>query len=39
MGDEVNGPVKNGIAMFYMVVLTVVALATIPLMIATKAGA
>jgi Mn2+/Fe2+ NRAMP family transporter len=38
MGDEVNGPVKNGIAMFYMVVLTVVALATIPLMIATKAG-
>jgi len=38
MGDEVNGPVKNGIAMFYMVVFTIVALATIPLMIATKAG-
>jgi Mn2+/Fe2+ NRAMP family transporter len=38
MGDEVNGPIKNGIATFYMVVLTVVALATIPLMIATKAG-
>jgi Mn2+/Fe2+ NRAMP family transporter len=38
MGDEVNGPVKNAIATFYMVVLTVVALATIPLMIATKAG-
>jgi Mn2+/Fe2+ NRAMP family transporter len=38
MGDEVNGPLKNGIATFYMVVLTVVALATIPLMIATKAG-
>ena len=38
MGDEVNGPVKNAIASFYMVVLTVVALATIPLMIATKAG-
>jgi manganese transport protein len=38
MGDQVNGKVKNGIAMFYMVVLTVVALATIPLMIATKAG-
>ena len=38
MGDEINGPIKNGIAMFYMVLLTVVALATIPLMIATKAG-
>jgi Mn2+/Fe2+ NRAMP family transporter len=38
MGDEVNGRIKNGIAMFYMIVLTVVALATIPLMIATKAG-
>ena len=38
MGDEVNGPVKNAIASFYMVVLIVVALATIPLMIATKAG-
>ncbi|HEY3671674.1 MAG TPA: divalent metal cation transporter [Acidimicrobiia bacterium] len=38
MGDDVNGPVKNAIATFYMVVLTVVALATIPLMIATKAG-
>ena len=38
MGDDVNGPVKNTIAMFYMVLLTVVAIATIPLMIATKAG-
>jgi Mn2+/Fe2+ NRAMP family transporter len=38
MGDKVNGRVQNGIATFYMVVLTVVALATIPLMIATKAG-
>ncbi len=38
MGDDVNGPVKNTIATFYMVMLTVVALATIPLMIATKAG-
>ena len=26
MGDDVNGPVKNGIATFYMVVLTVIAL-------------
>jgi manganese transport protein len=39
MGDEVNGPLKNAIAMFYMVLLTVVAVATIPLMIATRAGA
>ena len=38
MGDEVNGPVKNTIAMCYMVLLVVVAVATIPLMIATKAG-
>jgi manganese transport protein len=38
MADDVNGPVRNAIATFYMVVLTVVALATIPLMIATKAG-
>ncbi len=38
MGDDVNGPVKNTIAMFYMVLLTIVAVATIPLMIATKAG-
>jgi Mn2+/Fe2+ NRAMP family transporter len=38
MRDEVNGRVKNAIAMFYMVLLTVVAIATIPLMIATKAG-
>ncbi|HLM17677.1 MAG TPA: divalent metal cation transporter [Acidimicrobiia bacterium] len=39
MGEDVNGPVKNTIATFYMVVLTIVALATVPLMIATKAGA
>jgi Mn2+/Fe2+ NRAMP family transporter len=38
MGEQVNGRVQNAIASFYMVVLTVVALATIPLMIATKAG-
>jgi Mn2+/Fe2+ NRAMP family transporter len=38
MGEQVNGPFKNAIATFYMVVLTVVAVATIPLMIATKAG-
>jgi Mn2+/Fe2+ NRAMP family transporter len=39
MGDEVNGRVQNAIASFYMVLITVVALATVPLMIATKAGA
>jgi Mn2+/Fe2+ NRAMP family transporter len=38
MGDDVNGRVRNAIAMFYMVLLTIVAIATIPLMIATKAG-
>ena len=38
MGEEVNGPVQNTIASIYMVILTVVALATVPLMIATKAG-
>ena len=38
MGEDVNGPVRNTVATFYMVLLTVVALATIPLMIATKAG-
>jgi Mn2+/Fe2+ NRAMP family transporter len=38
MKDQVNGRVQNAIASFYMVLLTVVAIATIPLMIATKAG-
>jgi Mn2+/Fe2+ NRAMP family transporter len=39
MGDNVNSRFLNAIATFYMVLLTVVAIATIPLMIATKAGA
>jgi len=39
MGDQVNTRYKNALASFYMVLLTVVAIATIPLMIATKAGA
>jgi len=38
MGDLANGPVKNTIASAYMVLLVIVAAATIPLMIATKAG-
>ena len=39
MGDKVNSRFLNTIASFYMVLLTIVAIATIPLMIATKAGA
>jgi hypothetical protein len=38
MGDDVNGRGKNVLGMFYLVLLVVVAVATIPLMIATKAG-
>lgn len=39
MGERRNGRLANGLGFFYLVVLTVVALATIPLMIITKAGA
>jgi len=39
MGDKVNSRFSNAIASIYMVILVVVSLATIPLMIATKAGA
>jgi hypothetical protein len=39
MGDEVNGPVLNAIAFVYLVILVLVAVATIPLMVITKAGA
>jgi Mn2+/Fe2+ NRAMP family transporter len=39
MGDKVNRGVTNVLGSIYMVLLTVVAIATIPLMIATKAGA
>jgi Mn2+/Fe2+ NRAMP family transporter len=39
MGDLVNGTVANVVGTIYMVVLCVVSVATIPLMIATKAGA
>ena len=38
MGDKVNGRFGNAVASFYLVVIMVVALATIPLMIVTKAG-
>jgi manganese transport protein len=39
MGEHVNGRVLNAIGTFYLVLLLVVALATIPLMIITKGGA
>lgn len=39
MGDNVNGRFGNAVASFYLVVIVVVAVATIPLMIVTKAGA
>jgi Mn2+/Fe2+ NRAMP family transporter len=38
MGESVNGRVTNGLATAYLVLLTVVSLAAIPLMLATKAG-
>jgi Mn2+/Fe2+ NRAMP family transporter len=38
MGELANGPMKNTIASAYMVLLVIVAVATIPLMIATEAG-
>ena len=38
MGDEVNGRVTNLLATGYLILLTVVSIAAIPLMLATKAG-
>ncbi|MFF5113126.1 NRAMP family divalent metal transporter [Streptosporangium sp. NPDC000509] len=38
MGDRVNGRLSNALGTAYMVLLLVVAVAAIPLMIATKAG-
>ena len=38
MGDRTNGRVLNTIGFFYLVVLVVVSVATIPLMIITKGG-
>jgi Mn2+/Fe2+ NRAMP family transporter len=38
MGDATNGRVVNALGTVYLVLLTVIALAAIPLMIATKAG-
>jgi Mn2+/Fe2+ NRAMP family transporter len=39
MGDKTNGPILNFIATVYLVLIGVIALATIPLMIITKGGA
>ncbi|GAA0376278.1 divalent metal cation transporter [Microbispora corallina] len=38
MGDKVNGRFSNALGMVYMVLLLVVAVAAVPLMLATKAG-
>jgi Mn2+/Fe2+ NRAMP family transporter len=39
MGEHTNGRLLNGVATVYLVILAVVAVATIPLMIITRAGA
>ena len=39
VGDHRNGPVMNFFASIYLVILVIVSLATIPLMIITRAGA
>ncbi len=39
MGDSVNGRLANSVATFYLVLLLIVSVITIPLMIVTKAGA
>jgi manganese transport protein len=39
MGEKTNGPVLNFIATIYLVIIVVIAAATIPLMIITKGGA
>ena len=38
MGDHTNGRLLNTVATVYLVILAVVSVATIPLMIITKAG-
>jgi Mn2+/Fe2+ NRAMP family transporter len=39
LGEHVNGPVANALGMVYLVVLTVVAVAALPLMVVTGMGA
>jgi manganese transport protein len=38
LGDKVNSRLSNAIASLYLVVLVLASVATIPLMIASKAG-
>jgi hypothetical protein len=38
MGDHANGRLANGLGTFFLIIVVVVALAAIPLMLATKAG-
>ena len=38
LGEHVNGPVANALGVFYLVVITIAALAAIPLMVATSMG-
>lgn len=38
LGKHVNGRVANGLGVFYLVVLTVISLAALPLMVVTKMG-
>ena len=38
MGDKVNGRLANGLGTFFLVVITTVSVAALPLMLITKAG-
>jgi Mn2+/Fe2+ NRAMP family transporter len=39
VGEHVNGPIRNFLALVYLVILVAVSIATIPLMIITRGGA
>jgi Mn2+/Fe2+ NRAMP family transporter len=39
MKDKANGPILNTIGTVYLILLTVIAIATIPLMVITRGGA
>lgn len=38
MGEKVNGPIRNALGSVYLVILVAISVATIPLMIVTRAG-
>jgi Mn2+/Fe2+ NRAMP family transporter len=38
VGDEVNGPLLNGLALVYLVIIVLAAIAAIPLMVLTGLG-